>query len=99
MKTSFVPMLGQTAKSVRSMTSESLQSSKSSPPQGVYVPEMVHELTTERVLTMEWLDGVRLRSAGDDPSKGTLLNLEDMKLVEVSFGCDSQLCIALAVQS
>ena len=44
---------------------------------------MVHELTTERVLTMEWLEGARLRSAGDSPSAGRLLQNEDMRLVGV----------------
>ena len=44
---------------------------------------MVHELTTRRVLTMEWVEGVRLRSAGEDPSAGRALNPEDMRLVGV----------------
>ena len=51
--------------------------------QGVYIPSMLHELTTQRVLTMEWVDGVRLRSAGDDPSVGRALSSQDLKLVEV----------------
>ena len=51
--------------------------------QGVYIPEMVPELTTQRVLTMEWVEGVRLRSAGEDPSAGRALNPEDMRLVGV----------------
>ena len=33
--------------------------------EGVYVPSMLPELTTRRVLVMEWVDGTRLRSAGD----------------------------------
>lgn len=49
---------------------------------------MVPELTTQRVLTMEWVDGVRLRSAGEDISEGQALNPEDMRLVGVS-GSDS----------
>jgi hypothetical protein len=31
----------------------------------VYAPEMLPEVTTPRVLVMEWVEGVRLRSAGD----------------------------------
>ena len=32
--------------------------------QGVYVPEMMPDLTTEKILVMEWVAGSRLRSAG-----------------------------------
>ena len=32
--------------------------------QGVYIPKMRADLTTEKVLIMEWVDGKRLRSAG-----------------------------------
>ncbi len=52
--------------------------------QGVYIPDMVHELTTQRLLTMEWVEGVRIRSAGEDPSVGRSLAREDMRLVGVS---------------
>ena len=45
--------------------------------------DMEHELTTQRLLTMEWVDGVRIRSAGEDPSVGRALAREDMKLVGV----------------
>lgn len=53
--------------------------------QGIYVPEMVHELTTGRVLTIEWLDGVRLRSAGQSPGDGQTLRADEMKLIEVKY--------------
>lgn len=53
--------------------------------QGVFIPNMIHDLTTRRVLTMEWVDGVRLRSAGEDSSSGRALNPEDMRLVGVGF--------------
>ena len=32
--------------------------------QGVYIPKMRADLTTQKVLIMEWVDGKRLRSAG-----------------------------------
>lgn len=51
--------------------------------QGIYIPGMLEDLTTQRVLTMEWVDGVRLRSAGEDPSVGRALDPQDMKLVGV----------------
>ena len=53
------------------------------PPQGVYVPEMYEDMTTERVLMMEWLDGTRLRSAGDLSSGSQPRNPDDLRLVEV----------------
>lgn len=54
---------------------------------------MIHELTTRRVLTMEWVEGVRLRSAGEDSSAGRALDPEDMRLVGVGF--QSSLLLAL----
>ena len=47
------------------------------------MPGMIQEFSTGRVLTIEWLDGVRLRSAGQSPSEGQTLQPEDMKLIEV----------------
>ena len=57
--------------------------------QGVYVPGMDHELTTQRLLTMEWVDGVRIRSAGEDPSVGRALSRDDMYLVGVSISTNA----------
>lgn len=56
-----------------------------SPLQGVYVPEMCVELTTRRVLVMEWVDGVRLRSA----AAGAALprGRDDLRLVEIGVHC------------
>lgn len=53
--------------------------------QGVYVPEMCVELTTRRVLVMEWVDGVRLRSA----AAGAALprGRDDLRLVEIGVHC------------
>ena len=53
--------------------------------QGVYVPEMCVELTTRRVLVMEWVDGVRLRSA----ATGSALprGRDDLRLVEIGVHC------------
>ncbi len=51
--------------------------------QGVYVPEMHEQLTRRRVLVMEWVDGVRLRSAGEVPGSRPALSREDLRLVEV----------------
>lgn len=53
--------------------------------QGVYVPEMCVELTTRRVLVMEWVDGVRLRSA----ASGSALprGRDDLRLVEIGVHC------------
>ena len=48
------------------------------------MPGMIQEFSTGRVLTIEWLDGVRLRSAGQSPSEGQTLQPEDMKLIEVN---------------
>ncbi|KAK9810297.1 hypothetical protein WJX72_008275 [[Myrmecia] bisecta] len=53
--------------------------------EGVYVPDMYLDLTTERVLVMEWVEGVRLRSATQGYSAG--MRLDDLKLVEVGVRC------------
>jgi aarF domain-containing kinase len=53
--------------------------------QGVYVPEMLMAYTTQRVLVMEWVEGVRLRSAGMGASAAT--RAEDLKLVDVGVRC------------
>lgn len=56
--------------------------------QGVYVPDMILEHTTGRVLVMEWVEGRRLRRAGkngEGPSAAELQ--EDLKLVEIGVQC------------
>ncbi|WPT15239.1 aarF domain-containing protein kinase [Picochlorum sp. SENEW3] len=50
---------------------------------GVYVPKMYSELTTRRVLVMEWIDGERLSSA----TAGSRDVLDDIRLVEVGVRC------------
>ena len=58
------------------------------PTQGVYVPEMYHELTRPRVLIMEWVEGRRLRSAGGKgPATVGLGRAEDLRLVEIGVLC------------
>ena len=48
--------------------------------QGVFIPGMRPELTTEKVLVMEWVAGSRLRSAGKRrqgaPALAKMLSLE-----------------------
>lgn len=55
---------------------------------------MMLELTTPRVLIMEWIEGRRLRRAGKDgqgPSRAELQ--EDLKLVEIGVQCSlEQVC-------
>ncbi|CAL8466667.1 g6203 [Coccomyxa elongata] len=56
--------------------------------EGVYVPDMILEHTTGRVLVMEWVEGRRLRRAGkngEGPSAAELQ--EDLKLVEIGVQC------------
>ena len=56
--------------------------------QGIYAPEMLLELTTPRVLIMEWVEGQRLRRAGrngEGPSREELQ--ADLKLVEIGVQC------------
>ena len=43
--------------------------------QGVYIPKMRADLTTEKVLIMEWVDGKRLRSAGKRRAGMSLSNI------------------------
>ena len=65
--------------------------------QGIYVPDMMLELTNPRVLIMEWIEGRRLRRAGKNgqgPSRAELQ--EDLKLVEIGVQCSlEQVCRAL----
>jgi predicted unusual protein kinase regulating ubiquinone biosynthesis (AarF/ABC1/UbiB family) len=56
--------------------------------QGVYVPDMMVEHTTQRVLVMEWVEGRRLRREGSNGQGPTPEELqEDLKLVEVGVQC------------
>jgi len=66
--------------------------------EGVYVPKMYSDLTTRRVLVMEWIDGERLRtryttnSSSSAPSEGPVAGwrrdpAEDLRLVEVGVKC------------
>lgn len=55
-------------------------------PQGVYVPKMVAELTTERVLVMEWVQGNRLRSAGN-LREGDGGPSSDLSMVDIGVQC------------
>ena len=51
--------------------------------QGVYVPSMYTELTTKKVLIMEWIDGTRLKSS----SQGGQGAREELKMVEIGVRC------------
>ena len=53
--------------------------------QGVYVPHLYTDITTQRVLVMEWVEGTRLRSGGT-AIEGTG-NPDDLKLVEIGVRC------------
>lgn len=53
--------------------------------EGVYVPHLYTDITTQRVLVMEWVEGTRLRSGGT-ATDGTG-NLDDLKLVEIGVRC------------
>lgn len=56
--------------------------------QGVYVPDMYLEHTTQRVLVMEWVEGRRLRRAGKNGEGPSAADLqEDLKLVEIGVQC------------
>ncbi|RMZ52779.1 hypothetical protein APUTEX25_000898 [Auxenochlorella protothecoides] len=63
------------------------------PPQkktDVFVPCMYHELTTRRVLTMEWVDGQRLRTAGGRGGSGDAggaASSDDLRLVDIGVRC------------
>ena len=55
---------------------------------GVHVPHMYQEITTARVLVMEWVDGVKLRTASSaERSLGTKGTNTDLKLVEIGVRC------------
>ncbi|KAG1672433.1 hypothetical protein FOA52_013219 [Chlamydomonas sp. UWO 241] len=55
----------------------------------VYVPTVYSELTTTRVMTMEWIEGERLRTAGEQQAEGRTVkgSLDDLALVEVGVRC------------
>lgn len=46
--------------------------------QGVYVPKMHTDITTPRVLIMEWVDGTRLRSSAQGGG-----GREELQMVEI----------------
>lgn len=52
---------------------------------GVYVPEMYFDLTTSKVLVMEWVDGQKLRTG--TAAKEILTTKEDLRLVDVGIRC------------
>lgn len=52
----------------------------------VYVPEMVPELSSERVLTMEWIDGSKPRRGSEGGGFGGG-SAADLRLVEVGVRC------------
>ena len=58
------------------------------------MPEMFPELTAQRVLVMEWVEGRRLRRAGQNGLGPTQAELqEDLQLVEVGVQCSlEQVC-------
>ena len=53
--------------------------------QGVYVPHLYTDITTQRVLVMEWVEGTRLRSGGT--ARDGTGNPDDLKLVEIGVRC------------
>lgn len=54
---------------------------------GVFVPDMYEELTTQRVLIMEWVEGRRLRSGTSVGGYGRAGDESDLGLVEVGVRC------------
>ena len=50
--------------------------------QGVHVPNMYTDLTTPRVLIMEWVDGTRLRSSAQGGG-----GREELQMVEIGVRC------------
>lgn len=57
---------------------------------GVYVPKMVTDLTTPRVLIMEWIEGERLRTAYSAVSSNDgagSSSPDDLRLVEIGVKC------------
>lgn len=55
--------------------------------EGVYVPKMYPELTTRKVLVMEWIDGVRLHTKGSSEAAATYDLADEIRLVEVGVRC------------
>ena len=57
--------------------------------EGVYVPKMYTELTTKRVLVMEWVNGERLKASVEDSAMGRVQRnpQDDLRLVEVGVRC------------
>ena len=56
--------------------------------QGVYVPGMNPEHTTQRVLVMEWVNGQRLRSRAEALGEGKgFKNIDDLKLIDIGVRC------------
>lgn len=59
--------------------------------EGVYVPRMYSDLTTRRVLVMEWVNGERLKTAYSAAGTGNVRNgrsvEDDLRLVEVGVKC------------
>jgi len=53
---------------------------------GVYVPDMNLELTTPKVLVMEWIDGEKLRSGLESRRKSTGTK-DDLRLVDIGVRC------------
>lgn len=55
---------------------------------GVYAPKMRLEYTTARVLVMEWVDGVKLRSGTAMARDGNRMgSMADLKLVSIGVVC------------
>jgi aarF domain-containing kinase len=55
--------------------------------EGVYVPSMYPELTTRKVLVMEWIDGERLHTKGSSIDPATVDLSDEIRLVEVGVRC------------
>ncbi|KAK9810801.1 hypothetical protein WJX73_008900 [Symbiochloris irregularis] len=53
--------------------------------QGVYAPHMYQGLTTEKVLIMEWVEGVRLKGAGT--LKAPAEKAQDLSMVDIGVQC------------
>lgn len=55
--------------------------------EGVYVPAMYPDLTTRKVLVMEWIDGERLHTKGASAKSATYELSDEIRLVEVGVRC------------
>mmetsp|Transcript_19608 Transcript_19608/g.59305 ORF Transcript_19608/g.59305 Transcript_19608/m.59305 type:complete len:979 (-) Transcript_19608:2833-5769(-) len=55
--------------------------------EGVFVPDMYEDLTTQRVLIMEWVEGRRLRTGTSGGGYGSAGDESDLGLVEVGVRC------------